>query len=77
MAILLKYERFAELDEFLDREYMNNEDSYGSEVEGYLMFYNYLKSLEYRNERLRCQKLSLFSSMIRDRAKHSNIDFYI
>lgn len=75
VAILLKYERFAELDEFLNREYMDNEDSYGTEVEGYLMFYNYLKSLEYRNERLRCQKLSLFSSMIRDRAKHSNIDF--
>lgn len=75
VAILLKYERFVELDDFLERDYMNCEDSYGSKVDGYLIFCNYLKSLENRNRRLKCQKLSLFSSIIRDRAKHLSIDY--
>lgn len=45
VAILLKYEKFIDLDEFLDKQYMGSEDSYGYDVEGYLIFYNYLKSL--------------------------------
>ena len=75
VAILLKYEKFIDLDEFLDKQYMGSEDSYGYDVEGYLIFYNYLKSLDYRNRRLNCRKLSLFADIIKERAKHLSIDF--
>ena len=71
----MKYEKFIDLDEFLDKQYMGSEDSYGYDVEGYLIFYNYLKSLDYRNRRLNCRKLSLFADIIKERAKHLSIDF--
>lgn len=32
-------------------------------------------SLDYRNKRLNCRKLSLFADIIKERAKHLSIDF--
>ncbi|NDV80831.1 hypothetical protein D0T87_02410 [Bacteroides sp. 51] len=75
VAVLLKYEKFQELDEFLAKEYMENEDSYGTELPAFLIFCNYLKSLGNRNSRLGLNKLSLHATLLKERCKHLEIDF--
>lgn len=78
VALLIKNERFSELDAFLKTRYYTGKNtetpSEGSST-GYEVFRQYLESLEYRNRRLKTNRLSLHADMLHDRATGTGIDF--
>lgn len=77
IAILLKYERFAEVNLLLTREYyVSGQSDYGKDVMmNYTVFRNYLSSLEHRNTRLKLGRLSLHADLLEQRSKKSGIEF--
>jgi len=70
IAILIKYEKFSDIDDFLYKGYIQNKNINGRIIPGYLVFYENLKSLIYRSRRLDLSYLSLYSNLIKERAKH-------
>lgn len=77
-AIMLKYERFDELDLFLKNQYYitkNTGYTDNGASTGYEVFRQYVESLEHRNNRLQLRRLSLHADLLHDRATGTGLDF--
>ncbi len=77
IAIFIKYERFSEIDLLLKQQYyVAGRSDYGKDVMvGYDVFREYLRSLNYRNGRLKLRRLSVHADLLEQRSKHSGIEF--
>jgi hypothetical protein len=77
VAILIKHEKFSEVNLLLNQEYyVPGQSDYGKDVMvGYDAFRAQLKSLEHRNTRLKLNRLSLHADLLEQRSKHSGIEF--
>lgn len=77
IAIFIKYERFSEIDLLLKQQYyVAGRSDYGKDVMvGYDVFREYLRSLDYRNGRLKLRRLSVHAELLEQRSKHSGIEF--
>ena len=77
VAILTKHERFSEVNLLLTSQYyVPGSSDYGKDtMVGYEVFRKYLKSLNYRNSRLKLNRLSLCADLLEQRSKHSGIEF--
>lgn len=77
IAVCLKYEKFDFVNKFLNTEFINEGYSYYrvDQMVNYTQFNKHLESLEYRNKRLKLNKLSLHSFLLFERNKHSAIEF--
>lgn len=77
IAIFIKYERFSEIDLLLKQQYyVAGRADYGKDVMvGYDVFREYLRSLDYRNGRLKLRRLSVHADLLEQRSKHSGIEF--
>lgn len=77
VAILIKHEKFSEVNLFLNQEYyVPGQSDYGKDVMvGYHAFRKHLSSLEHRNTRLKLNRLSLHADLLEQRSKHSGIEF--
>lgn len=77
IAVLIKHERFTEVDLFLSQQYyVSSRSDYGKEVMvGYDVFRAYLRSLEHRNNRLQLNRLSVHADLLEQRSKSSGVEF--
>ncbi|MEQ9883450.1 SEFIR domain-containing protein [Pectobacterium brasiliense] len=77
VAILIKYERFEEVNNLLTQQYyLAGRTDYGKDaMAGYEILRLYLGSLDYRNKRLKLNRLSIHSDLLEQRSKTSGIDF--
>lgn len=77
IAILIKHERFSEVNLFLSQQYyVPGQSDYGKDaMVGYDAFRTYLRSLEHRNHRLQLNRLSVHADLLERRSKSSGIDF--
>ncbi len=77
VAILIKHEKFSEVNLLLNQEYyVSGQSDYGKDVMvGYDAFRIHLRSLEHRNTRLKLNRLSLHADLLEQRSKHSGIEF--
>lgn len=77
VAILIKYEKFAEVNALLTEQYyiVKSARSGESKMVDYNVFREYLTSLEYRNNRLDLKRLSLHADLLKQRSSISGIDF--
>jgi hypothetical protein len=77
VAILIKHEKFSEVNLLLNQEYyVPGQSDYGKDVMvGYDAFRAHLRSLEHRNARLKLNRLSLHADLLEQRSKHSGIEF--
>ncbi|MEI3776562.1 SEFIR domain-containing protein [Pectobacterium brasiliense] len=77
VAILIKYERFEEVNDLLTQQYyLAGRTDYGKDaMAGYEILRLYLGSLDYRNKRLKLNRLSIHSDLLEQRSKTSGIDF--
>ncbi|RRS07219.1 hypothetical protein EAG18_18360 [Pseudoalteromonas sp. J010] len=77
VAILIKHEKFSEVNLLLNQEYyVSGQSDYGKDVMvGYHAFRPFLRSLEHRNTRLKLNQLSLHAYLLKQRSKHSGIEF--
>jgi hypothetical protein len=77
VAILIKHEKFSEVNLLLNQEYyVPGQSDYGKDVMvGYDAFQAHLSSLEHRNTRLKLNRLSLHADLLEQRSKHSGIEF--
>ena len=75
---LLKYECFEGVSYLLRHNYyLENEYSHGSDnTVSFDVFQPYLKSLEYRNNRLKLNRLSIHADLLKQRYKTSGIAFH-
>jgi hypothetical protein len=78
IGLLIKHERFTELDLFLKTRFYTGKNtetpSEGSSTD-YEVFRQYLESLEHRNHRLKKNRLSLHADLLHERSTGSGIDF--
>jgi hypothetical protein len=77
IAILLKQDRLEQAAYLLERKYYlpENADLGKDPMVGYVIFYDHLKSLRYRNDRLRLGRSSLRADMLKDRSAGTGIEF--
>lgn len=77
LAILLKQDRLEQAAYLLEQQYyLPGNSDYGRDVMvGYVVFREYLKSLEFRNIRLGLRKLSLRAHMLKERSAGTGIEF--
>lgn len=78
IAILIKNERFSEVNMLLTREYyVGGQLNYNNNevMVGYGVFRNYIISLEHRKNRLKLGRLSLHADLLKQRSEGSGIDF--
>lgn len=77
LAILLKYEKFESVQNLLSTPYYIQERSRNGQIGafGYQAFYEYVRTLDYRNQRLRLGRLSLVADLLKDRSQTSGLDF--
>ncbi|KHN50874.1 SEFIR domain-containing protein [Dickeya fangzhongdai] len=77
VAILIKYERFEEVNNLLTQQYyLAGRTDYGKDaMAGYEILRLYLGSLDYRNKRLKLNRLSIHADLLEQRSKTSGIDF--
>ena len=77
VAILIKLERFQQAAVLLSqRYYVPGYSDYGRDVMvSFFIFRQYIKSLEYRNERLNLRRLSLRADLLKERCQKTGIDF--
>lgn len=77
VAIFIKHERFDEVNLLLTQQYyVAGRSGYSNDVMvGYEVFREYLRSLEYRNDRLELRRLSIHADLLKQRSKHSGIEF--
>jgi hypothetical protein len=77
VAILIKHEKFSEVNFLLNQEYyVPDQSDYGKDVMvGYVAFRTHLKSLNDRNTRLKLNRVSLRADLLQQRSKHSGIEF--
>ena len=77
ISIFLKHERFDIVSYLVNQQYYTEKDAYSgrSTMTSFSVFRNYLKSLEYRNKRLKLNRLSVHADMIKERCTDSGISF--
>lgn len=77
IAILLKYERFEQVNYFLQNQYyVSGNSDYGGEVMmDFIVFREHMQSLEHRNKRLELRRLSLRADLLSERCKSSGLEF--
>jgi len=77
IAIFTKHERFTEVNLLLTQQYyVAGNSDYGKDTMiGYESFREYLRSLEHRNNRLKLRRLSLHADLLKQRSKHSGLEF--
>ncbi|TGK41239.1 SEFIR domain-containing protein [Leptospira andrefontaineae] len=75
IAVLLKYERFKTVANFLSRRYFFTSDTTESSMKHYSIFRHHLPSIKNRNTRLKLGRLSLHADLIKERTQLSGIDF--
>lgn len=77
IAILLKNDRIEQANYLLQQQYfLSNNSDYGRNVMvGFTVFRNYMRSLEYRNQRLKLRRLSLRADLLKERCIGTGIDF--
>lgn len=76
-AILIKYERFALANYLLEqRYYLPGNSDYGRDVMvSFTVFRKYMKSLDYRNQRMGLGRLSLRADLLKQRCSGIGLDF--
>jgi len=77
IAILIKSERFKQASILLkQRYYVPGNSNYGRDVMvSFCVFRQYMRSLEYRNQRLNLQRLSLRADLLKERCQATGINF--
>ncbi len=77
VAIFLKHEKFNVVQALLDTPYYVHENrSNGlSGATGYQAFREYVRTLDYRNQRLGLGRLSLMADQLKERSQSSGLDF--
>jgi len=77
IAIFLKYEKFELVQTLLSTPYYIHERSKNGQIGafGYQAFHEYVRTLDYRNQRLRLGRLSLVADLMKDRSQSSDLDF--
>jgi len=77
VSSLLKYECFDSISYLLSQNYYLEKNSdYGKNVMvGYPIFYNHLRSLEHRNERLKLNRISVHADVLEQRSKTIGMPF--
>jgi len=77
IAILIKHERFDEVNLLLMQQYYAaGRSDYGKDVMvSYGVFRDFLHSLDHRNNRLKLRRLSLQADLLEQRSKHSGLEF--
>lgn len=77
LAIFIKYERFEQANYLMTQQYYLSRDleSGNNMMVSFVAFREYIKSLEYRNQRLKLNRLSVRADMLEQRSKASGIDF--
>lgn len=77
IAILLRNEHIESAKYLLSQSYyVPNKSAYGKNVTvSYIVFHEYMKSLEIRNQRLKSNRLSIRSDLLEQRSKSSGVHF--
>lgn len=77
IAVLLKHQAFNAVGILLgDGYYLENNPDYGkNNMENYVVFRQYLKSIEHRNARLKLRRLSLHADLLKERSVGSGVGF--
>lgn len=76
ITVLLRYERFKAAAYFMDQRYLNQgARSSSREMIGFGEFHHHLKSLEYRNQRLKKNHISMHADLLEQRSKTSGQNF--
>jgi hypothetical protein len=77
IAICLRSEKFEFAEYLLSQAYyIDRPDvSYGNEMDNFSLFRHYMRSLEYRNSRLKLNRLSLRADMLKNRSEVSGVEF--
>lgn len=77
IAILFKYSQFQIISNILSMEYyiLDFFDNKLKEKVNYTFFWNYIKTLQLRNKRLKLQRISLHADLLKDRADNNRIKF--
>jgi hypothetical protein len=77
VAVLLKSERFKQVNTLLTQQYyLAGNSDYGKDVMvSFIVFREYMRSLENRNTRLKLNRLSVRADMLEKRSKSSGIEF--
>lgn len=76
IGVLLKYEKFDSVGVLLSQKYyVSNKALYGEVLNTFSILRSHLKSLEYRNLRLKTQRLSLRADLLKKRTENSGLDF--
>jgi len=77
VAILIANDKYATLRHIFETHYLlpDSEAQRGRDFVAYDEFYTYSQGLEYRNDRLKLQRLSLVADTIKERATRKDIPF--
>jgi hypothetical protein len=77
VAILIKHERFQQANQLLSQQYyLPGNSDYGRDVMvSFIVFYEFVRSLEHRNQRLKLNRLSVRADMLERRSKGSGVEF--
>ena len=77
IAIFVRFERFQEVSFLLSQQYyVPHNSDYGRDVMvSFPLFRRHLKSLQYRNDRLKLRRLSLRADLLKERCQSTGIEF--
>ena len=76
IAVLLKFEKYNSVSFLLSQNYYVAQNSmYGETLKSFTVFRDYLKSFEYRNQRLSLRRLSIRADLLKERSESSGLDF--
>lgn len=77
IAIFVRYERFVAVNYFMGAVYYNHRPDVGEgrEAAGFLIFREGVRSLDYRSQRLKLQRLSLRADLLKERAAEAIVNF--
>lgn len=77
LAILLKYDRLDQANYLLQQQYyVSGNSDYGRDtMVDFTVFKQYMRSLEYRNTRLRLKRSSIRADLLKERCAGTGIDF--
>lgn len=77
LAVLLKHNRIEQVNYLLQQQYyLPGNSEYGRDVMvGFIVFRQYMRSFDYRNQRLNLKRLSLRADLLKNRCAGTGIDF--
>ena len=77
LAVLLKHDRIEQANYLLQQQYYlpGNSDYGRDEMVNFIVFREYMRSFEHRNQRLGLRRLSLRADMLKERCAGTGIDF--